>query len=107
MAKFSGKIGYSGFAETTPGVHVETIVEREYYGDVLRDTRQWNNSQNLNDNLVISHRISIVADDFAKENFSGMRYVVWGGVRWKVTSIDTQYPRLTLSLGGVYNGPTA
>jgi len=26
---------------------------------------------------------------------------------WKVTAVDVQYPRLILSIGGVYNGEQA
>jgi len=104
MAKFHGKIGYSQSVETAPGVWQDQIGERSYSGDVLRETKQWTNSAQVNDNLVISNRISIIADDFANSNFSGMKYVVWAGVYWKVSSIEPQRPRIILSLGGVYNG---
>jgi len=40
-------------------------------------------------------------------NFQNIRYITYLGTNWKVTSIDTQYPRLVLSIGGVYNGPQA
>ena len=107
MAKFHGKIGYSSFVETTPGVWTDVITEREYYGDVIRESKQWTNSGQVNDNLTINNRISVVADDFANENFSAMRYAIWAGVYWKISSIELQRPRLILSLGGVYNGPKA
>ena len=107
MAKFHGKIGYSKSVETVPGVWVDEIVEREYYGDILRETKQWTNSGQVNDNLAVNHRISIVADDFANSNFSAMKYVIWNGVYWSVSSVETQRPRLILSIGGVYNGVKA
>lgn len=28
------------------------------------------------------------------------------GARWKVTEVQIDYPRLTLTLGGLYNGGT-
>lgn len=40
-------------------------------------------------------------------NFQNIRYITYLGANWKVTSIDVQYPRLVLSIGGVYNGPQA
>jgi hypothetical protein len=36
-----------------------------------------------------------------------MRYVEFMGTKWKITNIEVQYPRLTLSIGGEYNGQQA
>ena len=104
MNKFYGKIGYAISEETVPGVWVERIVERPYYGDVIRNIRRLQSSENLNDNINISNEISIVADAFANQNFHSMRYVEYMGTKWKVSSIEVKYPRLILSIGGVYNG---
>ena len=73
MAKFYGKIGYAITEETTPGVWEERIIERVYYGDVTRNSRRLQSSENLNDNIVISNEIGIVADPFAYQNFHQMR----------------------------------
>ena len=105
MAKFYDKVGYGVTEDTGDGVWVESITERSYYGDVLKLSRRWENSENLNDNLNVSHQISIVADAYAYEHFSAIRYVCWMGARWKVTDVTVQRPRLILSIGGVYNGP--
>jgi hypothetical protein len=107
MAKFHGRIGYASAIETAPGVHTNAISEREYYGDVIRESRNWRESSQVNENLTVSNRISITADDFANANFSVMRYVIWDGIYWKISSIEVQRPRLILSLGGVYNGVKA
>lgn len=107
MAKFNGKIGYVTSTETAAGVWSDQVSEREYYGDVIRESKQWAGTSQVNDNLVVNNRISIVADDFANENFSAMRYVKWAGVYWKVSTVEIQRPRLILSLGGVYNGNKA
>nr|DAM83775.1 MAG TPA: hypothetical protein [Caudoviricetes sp.] len=104
MAKFYGKIGYAITKETTPGVWVEEIVERSYYGDVIRNIRRLQGSENLNDDINVSNEISIVADAFANQNFHSMRYVEYMGAKWKVSSIEVKYPRLILNIGGVYNG---
>lgn len=104
MNKFYGKIGYAISEETVPGVWVERIVERSYYGDVIRNIRRLQSSENLNDNINVSNEISIVADAFANQNFHSMRYVEYMGTKWKVSSIEVKYPRLILSMGGVYNG---
>lgn len=105
MAKWFGKVGYATLVETRPGVWEEQITERNYYGDVIRNIRSLASSGDLNDDINISNEISIVADPFANQNFHSMRYVEFMGTKWKVSKVDaSQYPRLTLSVGGVYNG---
>ena len=82
------------------------ITEREYYGDIIRNSRRWDqNSGGVNDNLVMNHTISIVADDYANRNLGAMKYVRWRGDRWQISTIEIQRPRIILTLGGVYNGP--
>jgi hypothetical protein len=103
MAKFFGKIGYAETEQTSPGVWEEKITEREYFGDLTRNTRRLQSSGNLNDNIVVANEISIVADPFANQNFHAMRYVEFMGTKWKISNIEVQYPRLILTLGDQYN----
>ncbi len=103
MAKFYGVIGYAETKETAPGVWREAITERSYYGDVIRNTRRWEGSEHLNDDLNINNLISIVADAYANENFFAIRYITWMGSKWKVTNVEVQRPRLILTIGGLYN----
>lgn len=102
--KFCGNIGYVQTVEIEPGVWEEKIVERKYFGDVSRKTSRYQSSGGVNDNIVISNNISIVADPYANENFQHMRYVVFMGTKWKIENAEIQYPRIMLSIGGVYNG---
>lgn len=104
MTKWFGVIGYAETVETTPGVWEEKIVEREYFGDVTRNTRRLQTTDQVNDNIDISNSISVLADPYAYQNFHAIRYAEFMGAKWKVSSIDVQHPRLNLSLGGVYNG---
>lgn len=104
MAKWYGVIGYEETLETRPGVWMNQITERNYYGDVIRNSRRLQTANQLNDNINISNEISIVADPYANQNFHAMRYVEFMGTKWKIENITVQYPRLILSLGGVYNG---
>ena len=105
MAKFYGPIGYAESVETSPGVHVDKITERYYCGDVNRNTRRLQSTDKVNDDINISNEISILADPFANGNFHAMRYVGFMGTKWKITNVEVQYPRLILTIGGVYNGP--
>ena len=104
MAKFYGPIGFCLQAETAPSVWTDVNVERAYYGDVIRNMKQTEKGIDLNDNISLSNLISIIADDYAMENYLAIRYITWLGVSWKVKTVDIQRPRLILTLGGVYNG---
>jgi hypothetical protein len=102
-------VGFStGTAETETGSGVweEQIVERSYFGDVVRNTRQIQNPDKVNFDLSVNNLISIVADMFANETFSAIRYCMWMGTRWTVTNVEPSGHRLLLTLGGVYDGPT-
>lgn len=102
--KYFGNIGYGVSEETRPGVHKPRIVEREYYGDIVRNSRRLENGSKVNDDLNISISLSIVADPFAYQNFHQIKYAEYMGAKWKATSVEPQYPRLIITLGGVYNG---
>ena len=104
MPKFYGSIGYAISKETAPGVWVEDIVEHNYSGDVYRNTRKLQSGNQVNDSIDISNEISILSDPFANENFHSMRYVTYMGAKWKVSSVEVRYPRLILTVGGLYNG---
>ena len=103
MAKFCGVIGYAVTKETEPGIWEEKIVEVEYFGDVIRNTRRFSGSAKVNDDINISNQISIIADPFANNNFHAMKYVVFMGAKWKISEVTVQYPRLVLTIGGLYN----
>lgn len=104
MPKFYGNIGYAISKETAPGVWVEDIVEHKYSGDAYRNTRKLQSGNQVNDSIDISNEISILSDPFANENFHSMRYVTYMGAKWKVSSVEVRYPRLILTVGGLYNG---
>lgn len=106
MAKFYGEVGYAKTEETSPGVWTEKIEVRNYYGDVLQHTRRLENGQSINDDVVLNNRFSIVADAYAYQYMGAIRYVKWMGVLWKISTVEVQGPRLLLTTGGVYNGPT-
>lgn len=109
MARFHGEVGYGTPEETPPGsgVWVDIIEEFSYTGDVIRNTRKLDNGQSVNDDISVANSISIVADDHAIDHFFKIKYVRWSGVLWTVTSVEVRSPRLILSLGSVYNGPTS
>lgn len=105
--KYYGNIGFAVTEETSPGVFVEQISERTYYGDVLDYGRNLQNGESINDNVRISNQLSIVADDKAYNDMANIRYAVFMGIKWKVSSVRVLTPRLLLTLGDEWNGPTA
>lgn len=107
MAKFYGMIGFAETVETKPGVWKPKITEKSYFGDLIRNSRQYESAGQVNDDLNVANEISIVADPYARRNFHSMRYVEFMGAKWKITRVEVQYPRLILTIGGIYsNGET-
>lgn len=103
--KYYGKIGFwNDDAEIRPGVYNPSIEEKSYTGDILRNTQRWNSASQQNDNIAVSNRISVVADVYLNNNLSSVRYITYMGSRWKVNSIEVNYPRVIFEIGGVYNG---
>lgn len=102
--KWYGVIGFGETVETKPGVWEDKITQRAYFGDVTRNTRMLQSGGQVNDNINVSNLISVVADPYANQNFHSIRYVEFMGTKWKVSNVDVQYPRLILTVGGVYNG---
>lgn len=104
MARFYGEVGYAVESESSPGIFTSSLLAVNYYGDEIKHSVRIQSSDKINDDLVPSSQVSIIADPYAEKNYSNIRYVVLHGVKWKVTNVDVQRPRIILSLGGVFNG---
>ena len=105
MTKWFGKVRYSETVETVPGRWESVDTTREYFGDVKRNSTRWaGNPNSVNDDLTINTQISIVADPFALDKFYSMKWIEYMGSKWKITNVEPQFPRLVITLGGVYNG---
>lgn len=106
MAKWFGVVGFMKTVEDqeAPGTWIESVKEVSYYGDIIRFNKRWTSpSDKENDDLDINNQISIVADPFAMNHFHQIRYVEWMGTKFKAKSVEVEYPRLIISIGGVYN----
>lgn len=104
--KWHGKIGFVESVRVN-GVYEYNVVEVPRSGTILQNHRRWDNGEKANDDVDISNRISIVANDFIKKHLGIMRYAEFMGSMWEIKSVDIAYPRIILLLGGVYNGPQA
>lgn len=105
MSKWYGKIGFTYTGEIEPGLWVENeVIERQYFGDIMSNRWKRQNSGNVNDDINILNQISVLADPYAMNHVSSMTWIEFSNEKWKVTDIEVQYPRLIITLGGVYNG---
>lgn len=104
MAKFRGIVGYAKSVETSHGVWNEKITKRTKTFDIVRNMSNWQAGESANDELKLNNQFSTVADPYAQQNFSDIKYVEFKGTKWKVTAAEVKYPRLLLTIGGVYNG---
>lgn len=102
MAKYYGKIGFATQVETEPGIWGDSIEERPYKGDVLRNSRRYDAGESVNDDFTISNQFSIVSDVFLYSHIPALRYLEYLGSKFKITSIEIDRPRVTLTVGGVY-----
>lgn len=104
MSKWYGKIGYAESVEVEPGDWEERIIEKSYYGDMYRNAILLQNSGGINDNINVANQISIVADPYAHNHIFAMRYIEFQNAKWKISHVEVQYPRLILTVGGLWNG---
>jgi hypothetical protein len=104
--KFIGNVGlWEEDVEVKPGVwRPAAIVEKIYTGDIYRDVRKFQKSDTQNDTFTVNNQISILADLYAYDNWPSIKYVEWNNTKWSVSSVEVNYPRLVLEIGGVYNG---
>lgn len=104
MSKWYGKIGYAETIESEPGIWEDRITEHSYYGETVRNwIKKFQSSNEVNDNINLVNSISILADPFAVKNLGNMRYITFMGSNWKITDVEVQYPRMILTIGGLYN----
>lgn len=107
MAKWYGIVGIADDIETEPGFHEDSIVEKHYQGDVFSTRWRRQTADRINDDITLAKQISIIADQYALYHYSTIAYVEYMGTKWKVTEVEPQFPRLILTVGGVWNGNTA
>lgn len=106
MARYHGEVGFRTSCETEPGLWSDVIEKRKYSGDVTRNYIR--NAYDVYTTTIktptCGNLISIVADPYANENFHNIVFAEYMGTKWAVSNVEVQYPRLILTLGGVYSG---
>lgn len=107
MAKISAVLGFTFTEETDPvnrpNIWEKVVVEKTYKAEVIRNYKRIESSDKINDDFNISNQISILAPPFAHENLPNLTYIKFLNAKWKISGVDINYPRLILTLGGIYN----
>lgn len=103
MNKWSGMIGFSKTVETAPSVYREEYVEKKYYGNFIKRSIRYTTGQKVNEDISITNQLSVLANSYLMDNMSLMRYATIRGQKWKITDITPDWPRMTLTLGGIFN----
>lgn len=106
--RFYGIIGYGIPSEDDYGVVTNRIIERMHMGDIIKVVTRNEPAQQVNNNIRLNNSFSIVKDAFITENFQYIKYIVFNGARWEVSSatVDPDRPRINIEAGQVYNGPS-
>lgn len=108
MAKWSGQLGFVKTTEEPAGSGLwkQIVTIRKYKGDVTRSSKRVQTAPQLNNNITVNNEISILADPYICENFYAITFIRFMNAWWSVNSVTMDYPRITLEIGGVYNGDT-
>lgn len=104
MAKFAGLVTYVSQVESRPGIWTDQTVSRLMRGDMLRASASSQNGDKVNSDITLNHRVSLVADDFALNEYYNIKHITINNREWEVTSVEVQHPRLIVSVGGLWNG---
>lgn len=103
MARFYGKVYYETASETTSGVYTPNLTYRYYYGDINRAARRYEAGDLVNQNLTLSHEVSILADAYAFDNYANIKCVEIDGHLWSANYVEINRPRIKITIGGLYH----
>ena len=108
MTKFHGYIGYVNTVTDVTGVTREVVTETECSGMLIRNYLQAGPSNKVVEDFNISNTISVRINPTLLERMMHLKYIAFLSPmidgRWKIKTVDMNYPNLVLTLGGVYNG---
>jgi hypothetical protein len=103
MAKYAGLVGYVTEEESVPGVWSPVETHRRMRGDIIRQSASVKSDEKMNSDISLNHRVSLIGDVYAFGNYSNIKWIEMDGLKWEVSSIEIQRPRLIISLGGIWH----
>ena len=102
--KWYGTIGFREEMQGERGIILPTVIPKQFFGDVMRNSWRETLGDKINPDLHVSNKLSVVADQYLYNNFHKIAYVTFGGAKWTVSDVeqDPDRPRLNLTLGPLY-----
>lgn len=104
MSRFAGLVGYVTQEETVPGVWSPVDKSVMMKGDIIRQSSSVQNDSKVNSDITLNHRVSLMGDAYAFDNYYDLKWITISGRKWEVSSVEMQRPRLIVTVGGLYNG---
>lgn len=104
MSKWAGKLGFVLTAqETVTSVFQEPVVEKDYKGLILRESRGSSPKESVpNQDPYVRMAISVIPGLFLRNNIASCRYATYMNQKWSITSFEVQGGRFILNLGDKY-----
>ena len=103
MVKFAGQVGYISQEESVPGVWTPVEKTRQMKVDFYMESSRHQNGDKVNKDISLNHRISLVGDAYAFDNYYAMRWIEIDGIKWDIVSLEVKRPRIIVNVGGLYN----
>ena len=96
MSRFSGLLGFVRTELSDGGIYNEVATEIKVKGTFRKISSRVYSEQEVNASVRLANEIF--------NHLNSLKYVVWKGTKWSVTTITLEPPRVIIMLGGVYNG---